>query len=806
MINQNLLLTGDDGYNLTKSLRFRSSASAYLNRTPASATNRTTWTYSYWFKGINTTGSVDYWALSAFSDGNNYTAIRHRYPSDIDVLSFNGGSAVSNVKTAALFRDPAAWYHMVIVFDTSNATQADRIQIYQNGVRCPVQSSPTYPSAGSPTGWVNSTAIHYIGRQSTEYFEGYMAEIHLIDGQALTPSSFGQTSTSTGVWTPKKYLGTYGTNGFYLPFTNTTSTSTLGTDFSGNSNTWTVNNISLTSGSTYDSMTDVPTLTSATTANYCTLNAALQAGGYTLSDGNLNWARTGATGGTNDRSQFGTIGVTSGKWYWEFTAGTVNSNSIPGFGIAIGSASTQSWGGSQTGVYIYESDGLKYLSGTGSSYGATFTTGDIIGVAFDADAGTLTFYKNNTSQGQAASGLTSGPYFPAVTRTVGGGGSNGTEIANFGQRPFAYTPPTGFVALNTFNLPTPTIGATPATQANDYMDITLYTGNATTNNITSLGFQPDFSWFKIRSEAGSNIVHDVLRGTGGVNRLFPNTTSAESTNGDGFVTFTSNGFNLDGGGSGGDVNGMTGGVGRTYVAWNWKANGTGVSNTAGSITSTVSANTTAGFSIVTYTGNNTSGATVGHGLGVKPAFIVVKKRTGTDGWGIYHTSLGATKTMELNTTAGEATSAIPWNNTEPDNSVIYLNGNNYANSSSFTYVMYCFAPVAGYSAFGTYTGNNATDGPFIYTGFRPRFVMIKRTSSGTTGNWNITDTAINPYNNTTGALRPNTADSESTVGTVYVQPLSNGFKITNNNTDTNGSSTYIYAAFAESPFKYANAR
>jgi len=231
-----------------------------------------------------------------------------------------------------------------------------------------------------------------------------------------------------------------------------TLTGNIATDYSPQGNNWTPNNISLTTGSTYDLMTDVPTLTSTTVANYCTLNAVLQAGGYTLNDGNLNWARTGATGGGSDRSQFGTIGVTSGKWYWEFTAGTTNANSLPAFGIAIGSASTQLWAGSQTGAYIYNSDGTKTISGTSSSYGATFATGDIIGVAFDADAGTLTFYNNNTSQGTAASGLTSGPYFPAVTRSVGGGGSNGTEIANFGQRPFAYTPPTNFLALNTFNL------------------------------------------------------------------------------------------------------------------------------------------------------------------------------------------------------------------------------------------------------------------------------------------------------------------------------------------------------------------
>jgi hypothetical protein len=385
------------------------------------------------------------------------------------------------------------------------------------------------------------------------------------------------------------------------------------------------------------------------------------------------------------------------------------------------------------------------------------------------------------------------------------GGSPATPDYNFGQQPFSYTPPSGFKTLNTTNLPTPTIGATASTTANKYFDISLYTGNNGTQSITNSGsMQPDFVWVKSRSTGSTNhLLEDVIRGT--KNSLISNGANTELARG--INAFLSNGFSFnDDAGGDGNVSGQT------YVGWQWKANGAGSSNTAGSITSTVSANTTAGFSIVTYTGvGGTGTTTVGHGCQVggvptAPSMVIIKRRNSTADWATYHTGLTSTSYyLVLNSTAGQANYGSTF--ISPSSSTLTIDaGSSLLNTSTGTYVAYCFAQVAGYSAIGSYTGNGVTDGPFIYTGFRPRFVMIKRTSSGTTGNWNITDTAINPYNNTTGALRPNTAESESTVGTVYVQPLSNGFKITNNNTDTNGSSTYIYMAFAESPFKYALAR
>ena len=332
---------------------------------------------------------------------------------------------------------------------------------------------------------------------------------------------------------------------------------------------------------------------------------------------------------------------------------------------------------------------------------------------------------------------------------------------------------------------------------NEHFDALTYAGSASNQTISGLNFQPDFIWFKERTTNGiDHNLFDSARSNYG-SRLISNATNAEAASG-AIIGVSSTGYSLLGG-----VSTTNDAFGRTYVTWNWKAGGAAVANTSGSISSQVSVNSTAGFSVVTYTSPNTLvDETVGHGLGpAVPQFIMTKNRDGIFNWDIWHKDLSSGHGLIFED-GGESSGR--WPTTTPTSSVFSVKYN-YEHYSTNRYVAYCWAPIAGYSAFGKYTGNNsATDGPFIYTGFRPRFVMIKRIS--TTGNWNITDTARNPYNNTTVALRPNSNVTESTVGTVYVQPVSNGFKITNNNTDTNGSSTYIYACWAEAPFKYANAR
>lgn len=454
VIGSNILAgaSGQGGdYTIARSLRFRSSASAYLNRTPASSpTSSRKCTFSWWAKISNmTTSQKNFIGSGAFKDG-----IQLAFNNNIDIYFDNGTSY--RTTTSAVFRDPSAWYHFVVSIDTTQATSADRVKIYVNGIQQTSTSGTMIPQ-NYDFNFNSSGNTHRIGTDSySGYYDGYMAEFYDIDGQALTPSSFGEYNSKTGVWQPKKYAGTYGTNGFYLPFSDNSSTTTLGADSSGNGNNWTTNNISLTAGSTYDSMTDVPTLTSATEANYCVINPLdnyYNAG--TVSDGNLQVV-TGSSSTTFIR---GTQGVSSGKWYFEATAYAATGNTYYDIGWSgrASTSSTATLGSSADQVGYLGSDGTVGINNVFVSSGTTYTTGDVIGAMIDLDNNLAYFSKNgtliNSGTGYsipAASATTTGFYYPALGDIDSGGTK--TWIANFGQRPFAYTPPTGYVALNTFNL------------------------------------------------------------------------------------------------------------------------------------------------------------------------------------------------------------------------------------------------------------------------------------------------------------------------------------------------------------------
>ena len=339
------------------------------------------------------------------------------------------------------------------------------------------------------------------------------------------------------------------------------------------------------------------------------------------------------------------------------------------------------------------------------------------------------------------------------------------------------------------------------TKPNQHFDATLYTGTSAAQTITNAGaFQPDLVWGKNRTNVNGHRLTDSVRGTGKV--LFSDTTNGDTTGDGQLSSFNSNGFGLTGGT--GAFEGLNQ-SGNNYVAWQWKAGGAAVTNTAGSIQSQVSANPTAGFSVVTYTGNNTA-STVGHGLGVAPKMIIAKVKSTTGAWGVYHESITASQVLYLNVTDAADGSGI-WNSTAPTSSVFSIGAHPTSNPSGQTLVAYCFSQVAGYSAFGSWTGNGSTDGPFIYTGFRTRFIMTKRSSS--TGNWLMLDTSRNPYNDTNLTLAANLSGAETTGagGNWGFDILSNGFKIRGVNSEINSSGqTYIYMAFAEAPFKFANAR
>ena len=781
--------------NLNNSLRFRASASAYLSRTFVSTgTNNKIQTFSAWVKRGLLSSSTDYRLMGGY-DGSSANSMEINFNNDSLRLEF-GGAANNPVITTQVFRDPSAWYHIVIAIDTTQATAANRVKMYVNGNQITAFSTATYPAQNALSQLTSANINNRIGSSwsGSNPFDGYMTDINFIDGQALEPYYFGNND-AYGNWKPIQYKGTYGTNGFYLNFSDTSAATAaaIGKDSSGNGNNWTPNNISVTAGTTYDAMLDVPTNTSATVANYAVLNP-LKNGGTAPSSGNLNIVSL-----ADNTMCLASIGMSSGKWYWEQvqTAGTIGSVA----GIAQDNAGLSTYIGGNANSWGYHPSGLTYTNATSSSYGNTWTTNDIIGVAFDADNGKLYFSKNGTFQNSgnpvtgtnpAYSSLTTTPYFPAFQTN-----SATTSSINFGQRPFAYTAPSGYVALNTYNLPTPTI-----LQGNKYMDATLYTGTSTYNyNIVNAGqFKPDLVWMKDRSNARNHVLSDSVRGT--ASQLESNTNAAQTTYSNSLTAFNSNGFTLA---DDTRINNAS----ETYVGWQWQANqGSTVSNTSGSITSTVSVNTTAGFSILTYTGNATANATVGHGLGVTPAMIIIKAKTsaGLESWCVWQQKLSASNYfLRLDSTDAVFTGIT--NRLTAQSSTTFTLGssvNEETNGSGYTYVAYCWAEIAGFSKFGSYTGNNSTNGPFVYLGFRPKFVIVKRTDSAE--NWSIIDSARVTYNVNNMGLFPALSNAES--ANLGLDLLSNGFKFRTDGT-TNGNAsggTYIYMAFAENPFNNSNAK
>ena len=780
---------GPSGYNISRSVRLRSSASAYLNRTySVSPTSNKICTVSFWIKR-GKLGAQQ--AIIGGYDGTSANLTRLEFSSS-DQLNFQFGGATANALTTnAVYRDPSAWYHVVLAVDTTQATSSNRYLLYVNGVQVTSFATANYAAQNSTFQFVYANANNTIAAQSsTIYLDSYLTEINFIDGQALTPSSFGSTNAITGVWQPAKYTGTYGTNGFYLNFSDNSAATAaaIGKDYSGNGNNWTPNNISVTAGVTYDSMIDVPTPYadgSTGRGNYAVLNPLVKrwsVASETFSNANLTVTNSGAS---NDYA-LGTTFVDSGQYYWEVTATTVSGV------FAIGVDNGQLQNSVSTNAVFYNNDGTKSVAGTGSAYGATYTSGDVIGVALDKNANTVTFYKNNTSQGSINLPVTTVSMGAAISPGTSGGVAN----FNFGQRPFSYTPPSGYKALNTYNLPASTI-----TNGGKYMAATLYTGTLLSNSITNAGgFKPDLVWVKSRSAATDHKLTDSVRGV--TKALISDTTGAETTDTQGLTAFNSNGFTV---GTDTNYNNLS----ATYVGWQWQAGqGSTSSNTSGTITSTVSVNATAGFSVVTFTIPSTNLAnTIGHGLGVAPAMYIVKERSTTSSWFVYHQSLGATKTVTLNTTNASDTNQKYWNNTAPTSSVFSLGQAGVAWwDNNATAVAYCWAEIAGFSKFGSYTGNGSTDGPFVFTGHRPRFVLIKITSAAGS-NWFIHDTARSTYNQSQLALLPNDPSAEINNALYAIDVLSNGFKLRTTDAQLNSSgATYIYAAFAENPFANALAR
>ena len=814
------------GYTIDQSIRFDDNDSAYLSRTPGAAdSDLTRATVSVWYKrGVLGTKQT------IFSAGVSSNATWFGFL-DTDVLGFfqvASSSTVASISTNAVFRDPSAWYHIVCTYDSNEAASADRVTITVNGIEQSV-STATAISSGRALDW-NSTDAHSIGRRqssATEYCDGYMAEFVNIPATALAATSFGEYNDD-GVWIPKAYEGTYGTNGFYITGADSAD---LGADESGNGNDFTSSGLTAS-----DQVPDSPT------DNYCVISplTGVNSGSsvVTQANGNLEATMTANYVGT-----FGTLGVNSGKYYFEYSYaadGNYNDGRLSGGVVCVETADHGHFridGGSfyvpdrttEGNYMIHHLNGSGQLSNTGTSRiayntslsSASATGGpesgpDIYMVALDLDNNNIYWGKNGTwygSGGTSGSAYTDatpagilsthqGKYF-APAFWFNGATSGTTTVLNCGQDAtfggrysspagdFYYTPPTGFSALSTANLPTPAIADGSAHFYTNAYTGTGVSGTSITNDANAGDFKPDFFWVKPRSEADNNVVLDSVRGE--TSRIYPNKTDAQDTDPTALITFEANGFDLD------TTDRNYNQSGSTYVAWQWHTTGgTSGSNTDGTITSTVSANQTAGFSIVSYTGNGTAGATVGHGLGVAPDMLIVKNRENTEQWIVYHQYNGGTKYLLLNSNAAVATSSGAWNNTDPSSTVVTLGGGGFGtNVSGDDMIMYAFAEVEGFSKIGNYTGNGSTNGPFVWCGFRPAFVIVKRTDAA--NDWCIADSA-RPAFNPAYNLRANLTVAEDT--TQYNTDLvSNGFKIKNTTNGMNGSgASYIFMAFAEHPF------
>ena len=814
--------TGD--YEIERSLRFNNGDSPNLTRTPSSASNRRTYTISAWVK--RSSFGAGHTILSQGTSGSDFFGVY--FPSDqFSIRSRVGGSDQFEKNSTGFFRDLSAWMHVLVAVDTTQSTAEDRAIGYLNGVRVTDYSANTIPAQNTELN-MNTTETVYIGSfPHCCHWDGYIAELQFIDGQALTPSSFAETDAATGEYKPIKYTGTYGTNGFYLNFSDNSGTTatTLGKDLSGNGNNFTPNNFSVSAGKDDDSSFDTPT------NNFPTLSPVDRTltTEVIVSNGNLRWQYNYKPASKTVRA---TMALPStGKIYMEWENEQPSSQS-----------GRMSWGlvryTSQRQTYDYQAynhvdyinisfggsiwNGTTHLSSPSSGWPSfSFYTGERAALAIDcsngkwwlgkvASNGSTTWYANDGgTDGDPAGGTNESATLPSFTTAtewmpfVGwhdGGAANSTTYSaniNFGNHSFLGTVPTGFEKLCSNALPDPTIKL-----SDKYFDSILYTGNDSTNNITGLNFSPDWIWIKQRNGTFWHQMFDTVRGVN--RRLYTNRTDGENLNDPTLTAFNSDGFTL------GDDDGGINGGSNTYVAWCWEAGSSTVTNTNGSISSSVRASTTAGFSIATWTSNGSgSPSSFGHGLGVKPDFLIIKSRGGSGNWQCWSSTFSnATNNfISLNLSTGTQTAGAAMWGTIDSTVVNFRHSANSSNGDDM--IGYFFSNVEGFSKSGKYTGNGLTNGTFVFTGFRPAFLIVKNTNASK--DWLMFDNKRSPFNVINDYLFPSLNEAEGVNSTtIGVDFTANGFKWRgsssgNDYINSNGQD-FIYLAFAESPFKYARAR
>ena len=740
-------------------------------------------TVEFW--GYNLGGSDS--NVVMFGDNTYKLTVGYIHTSTLVTYISSNGSSWDLANAVSMGTFPStSWVHYALVRNgTSFKTYRDGTEISS------FTSSATVVTGSGIT----------IGRRNTDDLSGYVDEIRVSNTARYTSGFTPSTTAFTDDANTLLLIQSDTTNGS-TTFTDSSGvTGALGNDSSGEDNHFTATNITAS-----DQMTDTPT------NNFCAMNPLNNDSGITLSEGDLKWVSS-----SHDQATASTMAVPStGKFYWE-----VYVANMGGTHANVGIASAEQVGTlnvgdvssfnafAQSGHRVYIDSGYKAGSTAAASntaYGASWTTGDIIGVAVDMDAPSLTFYKNNASQGASHTDISLQTWIPLFATYSS---SSSTFVANFGQDGtfagnktaqgnadgngygnFYYAPPSSHLALCSQNLPEPTV--TPS----EHFNTILYDDGAGAK--TGVGFQPDLVWLKSR---GSSYEHELTDAVRGVTKALSSDSYAniESTDSTGLTAFGSDGFTV------GTDNNYDDTTGDGMVAWNWKANGSGSSNTDGTInTTSTSANVSAGFSISTYTGNGTVGATVGHGLSVAPQLVIVKRRDNANNWVVGQAEISGkdwTGAMKLDDT--EAWSGDDrWDDTAPTSSVFSLSDDVSTNNNTSLFVAYCWHSVEGYSKIGGYEGNgSATAGTFVYCGFRPAFIITKSVDS--TSAWQIFDSKREGFNVDNDVLEADATSAETT--TDYIDILSNGFK-SRITTDPNVAESYIYMAFAETPFKYANAR
>ena len=757
---------------IAKSCMFNDGDSGYLSRTPSGTGNRRTFTFSGWVKrGVFDTSNGNDLFNAGTNPGNNVDQLLFDSSNRIRFYSY-GGSYLFQYITNRTFEDTSKWYHIVCAVDTTQSSASDRVKIYVDGDLITSFSTETDPALNGECFHFNNTSTHYIGANvgSQRFYDGYIAEYNFVDGTALGPDTFGVTDTSTGRWIPKALTGiTYGSNGFRLQFG---TSSALGDDTSGNTNDFSVTNLVAA-----DQRNDTPT------NNLPTMRPYNLSYSQVLYEGNLTTYTNGSNKGYAMCSTLRPKG--SGKYYAEVRTSGNGGGGTLAFGCytqedldgvtASGNVYVGHTGSNGCGSGFWYVHGgtkeLRFGATTTSNPTVTVNGGDVIGIALDLDNDKISFYDNSGSLiGSTTFDSSKSACFAAMSNMsitfIWNFGDNGTfagyETAGGnadedGNGNFFHSVPAGFKMLTKENMPEPAKGIT------------------------------GMSWVKNRDS--SSWYHTIIDSSrGALKELYPNGNFNEATQANSLRKFLKGGYQC---GEAGNWNNS----GDSFVSWNWVANGgTTASNGNGSYSSTVQVNQTAGFSIVQFTPGSSAG-TVGHGLSQAPEWIIMKDTSRSVLWLIYHKSVGADKYLQFTNAAPVSNSTVF--STEPT-STVFDPGTGYTSASSYgATVAYCWHSVDGFSKFGSYTGNNSTDGPFIYTGFKPAWIMVKRTD--TTGSWAITDTTRDPFNPTDKGLVP---DSTGAEGTGYtLDHLSNGFKLRLTGTAYNASGgTYIYMAFAEHPF------